>query len=274
MYSAQHRMKKHMIVGAYKSKHPSWTDSFQLSLPLTVSSFNYPYYYSLLSLSCSLYIRKASTISTSHICLLFISRTITYNKMGIYLASSLLMLKLAVALGSIANVSNEACIDGVDGLLRVNAYQDSCPDVEPIIFSWVQKAVSQDSRMAASLLRLHFHDCFVNASYLIYAWLYIVDSCLGSSSMEFSHSSCFLPWKLALTSLLNLLIQQPNASNSFICHIYYLLLSFSQKVLLAIWNLLFALIYIYCYEWIVTITCYAIFICSFFSFRDVMPRCC
>lgn len=82
--------------------------------------------------------------------------------MGIYLASCLLMLKLAVALGSIANVSNEACIDGVDGPLRVNAYQDSCPDVEPIIFSWVQKAVSQDSRMAASLLRLHFHDCFVN----------------------------------------------------------------------------------------------------------------
>uniref|UniRef100_A0A803N2A6 Peroxidase n=2 Tax=Chenopodium quinoa TaxID=63459 RepID=A0A803N2A6_CHEQI len=48
------------------------------------------------------------------------------------------------------------------GVLRVDAYQDSCPDAESIIFSWVEKAVLNDPRMAASLLRLHFHDCFVN----------------------------------------------------------------------------------------------------------------
>lgn len=48
--------------------------------------------------------------------------------------------------------------------LGSNIYQSSCPEAESIIFYWVQKAVFQDSRMAASLLRLHFHDCFVNAS--------------------------------------------------------------------------------------------------------------
>ena len=48
-----------------------------------------------------------------------------------------------------------------------NVYKDACPEAEAIIFSWVQRAVMEDSRMAASLLRLHFHDCFVNACLLI-----------------------------------------------------------------------------------------------------------
>lgn len=37
-----------------------------------------------------------------------------------------------------------------------------CPEAEAIIFSWIQTAIAEDHRMAASLLRLHFHDCFVN----------------------------------------------------------------------------------------------------------------
>lgn len=48
--------------------------------------------------------------------------------------------------------------------LGTDIYQYSCPEAEAIIFSWVEQAVSSDPRMAASLLRLHFHDCFVNAS--------------------------------------------------------------------------------------------------------------
>ncbi|EXC11393.1 Peroxidase 40 [Morus notabilis] len=46
------------------------------------------------------------------------------------------------------------------GVLRFDVYKDVCPEVEDIIFSWIQEAVMEDSRMAASLLRLHFHDCF------------------------------------------------------------------------------------------------------------------
>ncbi|KAJ4954365.1 hypothetical protein NE237_011148 [Protea cynaroides] len=58
----------------------------------------------------------------------------------------------------------QACFGGGDsgGSLQVDVYQSSCPDAEAIIFSWVTRAVSDDPRMAASLLRLHFHDCFVN----------------------------------------------------------------------------------------------------------------
>lgn len=61
-----------------------------------------------------------------------------------------------------ASVLNETCIDGATISLSFGLYQDTCPDAEPIVFSWVENAVSQDPRMAASLLRLHFHDCFVN----------------------------------------------------------------------------------------------------------------
>ncbi|KAL2905508.1 Peroxidase 72 [Bienertia sinuspersici] len=47
------------------------------------------------------------------------------------------------------------------GPLYPQFYKHSCPNVEKIIWSVVAKAVAKERRMAASLLRLHFHDCFV-----------------------------------------------------------------------------------------------------------------
>ncbi|KAF4358285.1 hypothetical protein CsatB_008779 [Cannabis sativa] len=40
-------------------------------------------------------------------------------------------------------------------------YQSSCPQVDDIVVSVLEKAIAREPRMAASLLRLHFHDCFV-----------------------------------------------------------------------------------------------------------------
>lgn len=40
-------------------------------------------------------------------------------------------------------------------------YDHSCPKAQEIVQSVVAKAVANEARMAASLLRLHFHDCFV-----------------------------------------------------------------------------------------------------------------
>ncbi|XP_071728153.1 peroxidase 72-like [Rutidosis leptorrhynchoides] len=47
------------------------------------------------------------------------------------------------------------------GYLYPQFYYQSCPQATSIIRSIVAQAIAKDSRMAASLLRLHFHDCFV-----------------------------------------------------------------------------------------------------------------
>ncbi|XP_051130480.1 cationic peroxidase 1-like [Andrographis paniculata] len=45
--------------------------------------------------------------------------------------------------------------------LSSNFYSSSCPNLFTIIKTAVDSAVASDPRMGASLLRLHFHDCFV-----------------------------------------------------------------------------------------------------------------
>lgn len=90
--------------------------------------------------------------------------------MGKYVAACvylmIFLLKLSPSFSATeADAEAEACI-GATISLSFGFYLDTCPEAEPIVFSWVQKALSDDPRMAASLLRLHFHDCFVNASSL------------------------------------------------------------------------------------------------------------
>ncbi|KAL5569598.1 hypothetical protein UlMin_026173 [Ulmus minor] len=46
--------------------------------------------------------------------------------------------------------------------LSTNFYSKSCPNLLPTVRSAVQSAISKEARMGASLLRLFFHDCFVN----------------------------------------------------------------------------------------------------------------
>ncbi|KAF7119911.1 hypothetical protein RHSIM_Rhsim13G0062100 [Rhododendron simsii] len=46
--------------------------------------------------------------------------------------------------------------------LTPNYYQFTCPGIFHIVRDIVQKAIDCDPRMGASLLRLHFHDCWVN----------------------------------------------------------------------------------------------------------------
>ncbi|XP_047327189.1 peroxidase P7 [Impatiens glandulifera] len=46
--------------------------------------------------------------------------------------------------------------------LSTNFYSKSCPDLFPTVKSVVHSAIAKEARMGASLLRLFFHDCFVN----------------------------------------------------------------------------------------------------------------
>ncbi|TKY72822.1 Peroxidase N [Spatholobus suberectus] len=50
----------------------------------------------------------------------------------------------------------------VGAQLTPDFYKTTCPDVFRILRREVQKALKNEMRMGASLLRLHFHDCFVN----------------------------------------------------------------------------------------------------------------
>lgn len=43
-------------------------------------------------------------------------------------------------------------------------YRFTCPQADEIVISVLKEAISKDPRMAASLLRLHFHDCFVQVT--------------------------------------------------------------------------------------------------------------
>ncbi|XP_024529616.1 peroxidase A2 [Selaginella moellendorffii] len=46
--------------------------------------------------------------------------------------------------------------------LSPSFYNSSCPTVETVVTNTLQQAMQSDVRIAASLLRVHFHDCFVN----------------------------------------------------------------------------------------------------------------
>ena len=48
--------------------------------------------------------------------------------------------------------------------LTPNFYSSSCPQLFCTVRSVVESAIMKEARMGASLLRLFFHDCFVNVN--------------------------------------------------------------------------------------------------------------
>ncbi|XP_040996266.1 peroxidase P7-like [Juglans microcarpa x Juglans regia] len=50
----------------------------------------------------------------------------------------------------------------INAQLSTGFYSSSCPKLFSTVKSTVQSAISKETRMGASLLRLFFHDCFVN----------------------------------------------------------------------------------------------------------------
>ncbi|KAF8042641.1 hypothetical protein BT93_A1086 [Corymbia citriodora subsp. variegata] len=53
-------------------------------------------------------------------------------------------------------------IGGASAQLSIYYYAETCPDLFETVKPIVQEAIAQEARMGASLLRLFFHDCFVN----------------------------------------------------------------------------------------------------------------
>ncbi|KAK1263362.1 Peroxidase 59 [Acorus gramineus] len=69
-------------------------------------------------------------------------------------------------------------INHVDCQLTTNFYATTCPNVLTVVRKEVFRALRNEMRMAASLLRLHFHDCFV-------------DGCDGSILLDGSNGEKF-----------------------------------------------------------------------------------
>lgn len=63
---------------------------------------------------------------------------------------------------------------GASAQLSSNYYSTTCPKALSAIRIAVSNAVFKEHRMGASLLRLHFHDCFVNACSLFLSFLSFV----------------------------------------------------------------------------------------------------
>lgn len=58
--------------------------------------------------------------------------------------------------------------------LTPDFYNEVCPQALPIIHSIVLQKLNMKPRMGAHLLRLHFHDCFVNVKYHIHIHLHTI----------------------------------------------------------------------------------------------------
>lgn len=64
----------------------------------------------------------------------------------------------------------------VQGQLKAGFYSSLCPRAEAIVRSTVEAHSNKDPTILAGLLRLHFHDCFVQVSFILFfhAWLFVI----------------------------------------------------------------------------------------------------
>ncbi|XP_038723800.1 peroxidase 64-like [Tripterygium wilfordii] len=52
-------------------------------------------------------------------------------------------------------------VSSLGASLSLNYYEKTCPDAELIVAKAVRNAIMKDKTVAAALLRMHFHDCFI-----------------------------------------------------------------------------------------------------------------
>ena len=83
-----------------------------------------------------------------------------------------LSLSFLLALSLLAFTPFCLCGNYQGGYLYPQFYDHSCPKAQEIVKSIVAKAVAREARIAASLLRLHFHDCFVQVCFQYSCFLF------------------------------------------------------------------------------------------------------
>ena len=81
------------------------------------------------------------------------------------MASYYLLLFVLVAASAISEADGKK-------KLPTDFYCSSCPELLSIVNQGVINAIKKETRIGASLLRLHFHDCFVNVSIYYMNYIY------------------------------------------------------------------------------------------------------
>lgn len=107
--------------------------------------------------------------------MLHLCQTDTKKNIAMAASSSASFTSLSLLLVSSLFASSLFCVSEAQPSVPVvkglswSFYESSCPNLNSIIRKHLKKVFKEDIGQAAGLLRLHFHDCFVNARYLLFA---------------------------------------------------------------------------------------------------------
>lgn len=81
--------------------------------------------------------------------------------------TSVLMLIRLLAVILVVGLPRSTTLAALSTSLRSNYYTNSCKNLQSIALAAFQAQLRSDARVGASIMRLHFHDCFVQVRVLL-----------------------------------------------------------------------------------------------------------
>lgn len=70
--------------------------------------------------------------------------------------------KTRIILVTLLSILSLLAYSSVNAQLSPNFYATTCPNLRTLVQNAMRQAVTKEARMGASILRMFFHDCFVN----------------------------------------------------------------------------------------------------------------
>uniref|UniRef100_A0A251T1A9 peroxidase n=1 Tax=Helianthus annuus TaxID=4232 RepID=A0A251T1A9_HELAN len=76
------------------------------------------------------------------------------------------LIKMTIVVLTIIIIFEFLIVANSQNQLKVGFYNQVCPNAESVVTNIVRDAAKSDHRIPPGLLRLHFHDCFVEVLHL------------------------------------------------------------------------------------------------------------